>query len=102
MDGGAWWAAIYGIAQSRTRLKQLSSSSSSHKLLDGLNSRRSFLIAEKSKIRMPADMLFGAGAPPSLQMAIFSLDFHLVESRACLFYSSSFKNSNPIMEAQLS
>ena len=29
-DGGAWWAAIYGDAQSRTRLKQLSSSSSSH------------------------------------------------------------------------
>ena len=24
-DGGAWWAAIYGVAQSRTRLKQLSS-----------------------------------------------------------------------------
>ena len=20
-DGGAWWAAIYGVAQSRTRLK---------------------------------------------------------------------------------
>ena len=28
-DGGAWWAGIYGVAQSRTRLKQLSSSSSS-------------------------------------------------------------------------
>ena len=28
-DGGAWWAAIYGVAQSQTRLKQLSSSSSS-------------------------------------------------------------------------
>ena len=27
-DGGAWWAAIYGVAQRRTRLKQLSSSSS--------------------------------------------------------------------------
>ena len=26
---GAWWAAIYGAAQSRTRLKRLSSSSSS-------------------------------------------------------------------------
>ena len=25
---GAWWAAIYGVAQSRTRLKRLSSSSS--------------------------------------------------------------------------
>ena len=28
-EGGAWWAAIYGVAQSRTQLKQLSSSSSS-------------------------------------------------------------------------
>ena len=28
-DGGAWWAAVYGAAQSWTRLKQLSSSSSS-------------------------------------------------------------------------
>ena len=27
-DGGAWWAATYGVAQSRTRLKRLSSSSS--------------------------------------------------------------------------
>ena len=26
-DGGAWWAAIYGVARSRTRLKRLSSSS---------------------------------------------------------------------------
>ena len=26
-DGGAWWAALYGVAQSRTRLKWLSSSS---------------------------------------------------------------------------
>ena len=26
-DGGAWWAAVYGVAQSWTRLKQLSSSS---------------------------------------------------------------------------
>ena len=27
-DGRAWWAAVYGVAQSRTRLKWLSSSSS--------------------------------------------------------------------------
>ena len=27
-DGGPWWAAIYGVAQSRTWLKRLSSSSS--------------------------------------------------------------------------
>ena len=28
-DGGAWWAAIYGVTQSRTRLKWLNSNSSS-------------------------------------------------------------------------
>ena len=27
MDGGAWWAAVHGVAKSRTRLKRLSSSS---------------------------------------------------------------------------
>ena len=31
-DGAAWWAAISGVAQSRTRLKRLSSSSSSNVL----------------------------------------------------------------------
>ena len=29
MDGGAWWAAVYGVAQSQTRLKRLRSNSSS-------------------------------------------------------------------------
>ena len=28
-DRGVWWAAVYGVAQSQTRLKRLSSSSSS-------------------------------------------------------------------------
>ena len=27
-DGGAWWAVVYGVAQSQTQLKRLSSSSS--------------------------------------------------------------------------
>ena len=30
-DWGAWWAAVYGVTQSRTQLKRLSSSSSSKK-----------------------------------------------------------------------
>ena len=30
-DGGAWWAAVYRVAESQTRLKRLSSSSSSGK-----------------------------------------------------------------------
>ena len=46
-NGGAWWAAIYGVAQSRTRLKWLSSSSSipkyPYKLLKPLTSPFSVL-----------------------------------------------------------
>ena len=34
-DRGAWWAAVNGVAQSRTRLKRLSSSSSSSRCLEG-------------------------------------------------------------------
>ena len=34
-DGGAWWAAIYRVAQSRTRLKRLSSTPvGAHKLFE--------------------------------------------------------------------
>ena len=33
-DGGAWWASVYGVAQSRTQLKRLSSSSSSITLIE--------------------------------------------------------------------
>ena len=32
-DGGAWWAAVSGVSQSWTRLKQLSSSSSSSNIV---------------------------------------------------------------------
>ena len=34
-DGGAWWAAVHGVAQSRTGLKRLSSSSSSSRACRG-------------------------------------------------------------------
>ena len=36
-DGGAWWAAIYGVSQSRTWLKWLSSSSSWQGFILGLS-----------------------------------------------------------------
>ena len=41
-DSGAWWAAVYGVAQSRTRLKRLRSSSSSREGLS-LDSHSHFL-----------------------------------------------------------
>ena len=39
-DGGAWWAAVYGVSQSRTRLMGLSSSSSSMVCLHGLRAEQ--------------------------------------------------------------
>ena len=42
-DGGAWWAAVYGVALSRTRLKRLSSSSSRCQVEYGLNVKPKFL-----------------------------------------------------------
>ena len=50
-DGGAWWAAIYGVAQSRTRLKQLSSGSSSSRwkiMFAGMPSLKAVLILTSS------------------------------------------------------
>ena len=38
-DRGAWWAAVYGVAQSRTRLKRLSGSSSNPLQYSSQNSR---------------------------------------------------------------
>ena len=43
-DGRAWWAAIYGVAQSQTRLKQLSSSSSKEMLLVSSGKRPDMLL----------------------------------------------------------
>ena len=45
-DGGAWWAAVYGVAQSWTRLKRLSSSSRSQ-----MNSYGSFDNAYSNTLR---------------------------------------------------
>ena len=44
-DGGAGWAAVYGAAQSRTRLKRLSSSSSSGVVIAFLPRSKSLLIS---------------------------------------------------------
>ena len=52
-DGGAWWAAIFGVAQSRMRLKQLSSSSNSLVFLEELyQSNLLFLFFNKKYCRV--------------------------------------------------
>ena len=43
-DGGAWWAAIYGVTQSRTRLKRLSIAFIFHSLIQSTNITDAFTL----------------------------------------------------------
>ena len=58
-DGGAWWAAVYGVTQSRTRLKQLSSSSSSIMLFKPFKkcSKEHFGKSQRKKEKNPNDLV---------------------------------------------
>ena len=44
-DGGAWWAAVHGVTQSQTRLKWLSSSSSSSMSESSLFSSKNIMVS---------------------------------------------------------
>ena len=59
-DGGAWWAAIYGVAQSQTQLKQLSSSSREAFQVAGVVEN---LPVSAGDLR-DADSVPGSGKPP--------------------------------------
>ena len=58
MDGGAWWAAIYGVSQGQTQLKQLSRSSKNtywlamelKRVVITLNEGREILVAQSCLI----------------------------------------------------
>ena len=49
-DGGAWWAAVYGVTQSRTQLKRLSRSSSSRHHLS-LGTKKTEYVLHRIRIR---------------------------------------------------
>ena len=71
-DGGAWWAAIYGVAQSQTRLKRLSSSSSSSTVAH--QAPLPFTISQRLRKLMCIDVIqsmdtwFASAAAKSLQL----------------------------------
>ena len=83
-DRGAWWAAIYGVAQSQTRLKQLSSSSSSSSLLPCLGPT-SYLHAGCPTCTCPNGTSISRFTYPGkssllLQCTcLFLLSFHIIE-----------------------
>ena len=76
-DGGAWWAAVYGVAQSQTRLKRLSSSNSdSH-----THSLRSHCLQCDSSLQAPHPSQIlqshASHCPPHLPLSGSGLCAHL-------------------------
>ena len=72
-DEGAWWAAIYGVAQSRTQLKWLSSSSSSVSIPHSLQSELKAIWLEDIQVFLTAMLLQDAFF--LLFFEVFFLDF---------------------------
>ena len=90
-DGGAWWAAVYGVTQSRTWLKQLSSSSS-----------RSFLLYRCSIVSLisplSASPLY-CFLPFQLQIKWTSIRYIYLFGLLCVFVGNIL--SHPYLQAQL-
>ena len=61
-DGGTWWAAVYGVAQSRTRLKRLSST---YTLTESLHISYCFVYCYKLSffIHLPASYIHTHRSP---------------------------------------
>ena len=53
-ERGAWWAAVCGVAQSQTRLKRLSSSSSSMTMMITENYSLLLLLSHFSSVQLCA------------------------------------------------
>ena len=80
-DGGAWWAAIYGVAPSRTQLKQLSSSGRSQKS----KTKAAFLLETSEKAPFPcfsnlwkSPTFLDSRALPCIIILWFSLSYLLL------------------------
>ena len=89
-DGGAWWAAVYGVAQSRTWLKRLSSSS---RLIIAFlpRSKRLFI----SWLQSPSAVILEPKKIKSVTISIVSPSIHhevmVLDAMILVFWMLSFK-----------
>ena len=99
-DGGAWWAAIYGVAQSQIRLKRLSSSNSSSRLQYQTSYVASLFAHQCQHKRICSNYFQNSGKVSNISTnAIFFVDEsifcfsnnELASYLVCLFYSHIFQ-----------
>ena len=74
-DRGAWWASIYGVAQSRTRLKWLSSSSSLNVSLEPVECAFCLVLMAKTARRSNQSILKETSPGCSLEVLMLRLKF---------------------------
>ena len=79
-DGGAWWAAVFGVAQSRTRLKWLSSSSRV-----SLNQSPGIPREQESRNGSQTSLTFLLSLFPSLHCFLLFLIFHILITLLAFF-----------------
>ena len=90
-DGGAWWAAVYGVTQSRTRLKWFSSSSSSLLLFFHWNIFQNFYICSvKLGSLFFSTMIFMFSSYSAFPFAVFPWTF----STDCSLVALNTKRDN--------
>ena len=63
-DGGAWWAAIYGVVQNRTQLKRLSSGSRSSRKAKKVSSRKAVFVKRGSSSGLSREPRLGLERGP--------------------------------------
>ena len=94
-DGGAWWAAVYGVAQSRTRLKRCSSSSSS-KLSSSVQSlsRVQFFATPRTPVCQASLSITNSRSPPKpMSIVLVMPSNHLILCRPLLLLPSIFPST---------
>ena len=89
-DGGAWWAAVYGVTQSRTRLKQLSSSSR----LSSTVLNRVMITSSLDLFLVPKEKLStlhqGWNMRFAIDLFVFQMVFILAETWHSFFFGFNF------------
>ena len=80
-DRGAWWAAVSGVAQSQTRLKRLSSSSSTTYTLEAFAMCTQLCFKKSTKCPVPSLKILPLGLKKIYFPYIYILYFLLVTFR---------------------
>ena len=91
-DGGGWWAAIYGVTQSRTRLKRLSSSRNR-----GCKPERTYKVGFENHYRIhliPNSIWPGLAWPRSLMSLHFWGSCYCLGSQSWSLEASSILSGN--------